>query len=78
MLPRGSDPVAIRTVVESSLLASVDYSSNQTLHLNFRSGSTYRYFDVPHAVVQELIAAESKGAYFNQHIRNRFPYHRLS
>lgn len=78
MSPRGSEPTAVHAVVESSLLASVEYSSDQSLDLKFRSGSTYRYFAVPHAVVEELIAAESKGAYFNQRIRNRFPYQRLS
>jgi hypothetical protein len=27
-------------------------------------------------VVEEFIAAESKGAYFNRHVRDRFPYQR--
>jgi hypothetical protein len=78
MLPRDSEPTVVHAVVESSLLASVEYACDQTLDLTFRSGSSYRYFAVPHAVVDELIAAESKGAYFNQHIRNRFPYQRLA
>jgi hypothetical protein len=29
-------------------------------------------------VVRHLLAAPSKGAFFNQHIRNRFPYQRLA
>jgi len=29
---------------------------------------------VPAKTYQELLWAESKGAYFNHHIRNRFPY----
>ena len=63
--------------VESSLLSSVEYSSDQTLELKFRSGVSYRYFTVPATVVEGFIAAESKGAYFNRHVRNRFPYQRL-
>jgi len=72
-LGRGCEAV---TLVESSLLSSIGYSSDQTLELKFRSGVTYRYFAVPEMVVEEFIAAESKGAYFNRHVRNRFPYQR--
>ncbi len=48
------------TLVESSLLTSIGYSTDQTLELKFRSGVTYRYFAVPEVVV--------KG--------DRFPYQR--
>jgi hypothetical protein len=68
----------MQTLVESSLLSSIEYSSNQTLELTFRSGVSYRYFAVPQTVVEGFIAAESKGAYFNRHVRDRFPYQRLS
>ena len=67
----------MQTLVESSLLSSIEYSSDHTLELRFRSGITYRYFAVPQTVVEGFIAAESKGAYFNRHVRNRFPYQRL-
>ena len=67
-----------RTAVVSSLLSSMAYSIEATLDLEFRSGAIYRYFAVPRAVVQALIAADSKGAYFNRHIRNRFRYQRLA
>lgn len=68
----------MQALVESSLLSSIEYSSNQMLDLTFRSGVTYRYFAVPQTVVEGFIAAESKGAYFNRHVRDRFPYQRLS
>ncbi len=68
----------MQTLVESSLLSSIEYLSNRTLELAFRSGVTYRYFAVPQTVVEGFIAAESKGAYFNRHVRDRFPYQRLS
>ena len=68
----------MQALVESSLLSSIEYSSNQMLELTFRSGVTYRYFAVPQTVVEGFIAAESKGAYFNRHVRDRFPYQRLS
>lgn len=78
MLPRGSDRVALHVAVESSVLVSLAYAGDQTLELTFRSGSRYRYFDVPQAVVDQLLAAESKGAHFNRNIRDRFPYQRIS
>ena len=67
-----------RTAVVSSFLSSMGYSLDATLDLEFRTGAIYRYFAVPHAVFQDLIAAESKGAYFNRHVRNRFRYQRLA
>jgi hypothetical protein len=68
----------VPTAVESSLLSAIGYSINATLDLEFRNGAIYRYFAVPQAVFEELIAAESKGAYFNRSIRNHFPYRRLA
>jgi len=73
-----SGPSAVRTPVESSVLASIEYSNDQTLKLYFRSGATYRYFEVPESVVEGLLAHESKGSYFNRHVRNRFRYQRVS
>lgn len=69
---------AVRIPVQSSLLTSLAYSIDATLDLDFRTGAVYRYFAVPPAIVAAFIAAESKGAYFNRHIRDRFRYHRLA
>lgn len=68
----------VRTAVESSVLSSVGYSTDATLELEFRSGAIYRYFAVPPAVFEDLIAAKSKGVYFNRHVRDRFRYRRLA
>lgn len=68
----------MQILIESSLLSSIEYSSDHTLELTFRSGATYRYFAVPETVVEGFIAAESKGTYFNRHVRNSFPYERRS
>lgn len=68
----------VRTAVESSILSSVGYSTDATLELEFRSGAIYRYFAVPRPVFEELIAAESKGVYFNRYVRDRFRYQRLA
>jgi lysyl-tRNA synthetase class 2 len=67
-----------RIAVVSSLLASMRYSSRATLDLEFCSGAIYRYFTVPRAIVDGLRTADSKGAYFNRFIKDRFPYQRLA
>ncbi|HLE20414.1 MAG TPA: KTSC domain-containing protein [Vicinamibacteria bacterium] len=72
-----SRPEVLRTAVESSLLSSIDYSIDATLELEFRSGAIYRYFAVSQTVFERLTAAESKSAYFNRNVRNRFRYQRL-
>ena len=63
--------------LDSSLLKSAAYASDETLQLEFRQGTAYRYFDVPPAIFQNLITALSKGAYLNRNIRNSFRYQRL-
>jgi hypothetical protein len=42
-----------------------------------RSGPSYQYFDVPQQSYNQLLIAESKGAYFNAKIRNRFPCNQI-
>ena len=64
--------------LDSSVLASMTSAAEATLDLRFRSGTLYRYFSVPPHVLNGLIAAPSKGAYFNRHIRHRFRYQRLA
>lgn len=63
----------------STTLASAAYDpAFRRLEIHFRSGERYLYFQVPPHTYQQLIHAESKGAWFNRHIRNHFPYQHLS
>jgi hypothetical protein len=59
--------------LESSVFTAVAYRVGaEQLYLRFQEGKVYRYFACPRSVYKELLAAESKGRYFAQHIRNRF------
>lgn len=71
-------PQTLHSTVVSSLLTDVAYTAEATLELTFHGGATYRYFAVPRAVVQGLLAADSKGAYFNHYVRNRYSYQRVA
>jgi hypothetical protein len=71
MTPIQAGPVALN----SSLLASVDYDTGElVLQLEFRTGAIYRYFAVPATTYMHLLAAGSKGSYFNSSIRGHFRY----
>lgn len=62
-----------RKPVQSSDLASVGYDAKQrVLEIEFRSGGIYRYLEVPAAIHEQLLAAESKGRFFARHIRDQF------
>jgi KTSC domain-containing protein len=68
-----------RAPVHSSSIASVGYSmETATLEVEFRRGPTYQYFNVPPLPVLWLMAAPSKGAFFNQHIRTCYRYQRVA
>ena len=63
----------------SSVIESVRYdAAAHTLDVVFTSGRAYRYFAVPATVHAELLAADSKGRYFNEVIRPRYPYDELT
>jgi len=67
-----------RTSVTSSNLASVGYDAGtQTLEVEFQNGSVYQYFDVPQAVYDLLVGAESAGRLFNSEIRGNYRYARM-
>lgn len=64
-----------RTPVTSSNVASIGYDRDRmTLEVEFRDGSVYQYFDVPEAVYQEFMRAESKGRFMHTNIKNSYRY----
>ncbi len=62
--------------LESSALVSVWYDAKRrALRATFRdTGRTYIYEDVAPEEYDALMAAESKGAWFNLHIRDSHSY----
>lgn len=58
---------------ESNVIKSFDYDGeNQILRIEFKSGSVYKYHDLPQNVYQELKNAPSVGQYFNSQIREKY------
>lgn len=68
-----------RQPVVSSVLRSVGYEqATATLEIAFVTGGVYRYFEVPPSVHIGLMAAPSRGAYFQKHVRDAYRCVRLS
>jgi len=67
------------TPVNSSTLVTIGYDHDgELLQLEFcHSHAVYQYFAVPAAVHEALLAATSKGSYFNQAIRGRYHFIRV-
>jgi hypothetical protein len=66
------------TAVASTTLSTIGYDGiRNLLQLEFRSRAVYHYFGVPAAVHEALLDAPSKGSYFNQAIRGRYPFVRV-
>jgi hypothetical protein len=67
-----------RVDLKSTSLNAATYQEHSGfLDLELRSGAIYRYLGVPATTYEELLRAESKGRYFNQHIRNRFAFAKI-
>lgn len=61
--------------VDSSAIERISHDeATRLLHVRFVSGRCYAYSGVPRSVYHAFLAAESKGAFFNQHIRDLYPY----
>jgi len=64
-----------RIPVESSNIASIGFDEDtNTLEIEFHNGGVYQYFDVPFAVYDGLIEANSKGQYLAQQIKGQYRY----
>ena len=58
--------------VDSSAIRAVSYDGNRLFVQFHTSGTTYTHYHVPYRVYAGLMQAESKGAYYNRHIRGRY------
>jgi hypothetical protein len=64
-----------RTPVISSAIRSVGYdSASRELEVELVSGNIYLYRNVPPFMHEGLLAAKSKGTFFNKKIARRFEY----
>nr|WP_084407116.1 KTSC domain-containing protein [Pedobacter panaciterrae] len=62
----------------SSVIRHFNYVQNSsTLYITFLSGTAYKYKNVPLGIYDALIVADSKGRYFNSHIKNKFKYQKI-
>jgi hypothetical protein len=65
-------------IVTSSELHAIKYDDKTlVLEIHFRNGRMYRYTAVPESIYRALLAAESKGRFFNALIRDKYPYQRV-
>lgn len=64
--------------VHSSNVVAIGYDHEaRQLHVEFRGGSYYIYDEVPAQVHQELMAADSKGAFHANRIKNQYKYRKV-
>jgi len=64
--------------VISTTMRSVGYDEDRhLLEIWFQTGKLYKYKKVPADIFISLMQAESKGKYFNDHIRDIFPFQEI-
>jgi hypothetical protein len=60
--------------VISSAMTAVGYDpSSRRMKITFTQGHTYDFCRVPQHVYDGLMHAMSKGTYYNDHIKDRYP-----
>ena len=65
------------TFIVSSNIEAAAYQYG-SMFIRFKSGVSYRYDKVPHAVFIGLCEAESAGQYFHRKIRGVFEFQKLA
>jgi hypothetical protein len=71
-------PQIARRPVISSMMRSAGYDdAHAVLEIEFVTGRVYRYHAVPRREWTGLMEAESKGRYFDAHIRDKYPMRRV-
>jgi hypothetical protein len=71
-------PTSDRVNLNSSTLAAAAYDQTLArLELDFCDGTRYSYSGVDPEIFRSLLCADSKGRYFNRHIRGHFPHAKL-
>ena len=64
--------------VESPNVARVGYDNDaHTLHVEFKNGSAYQYFDVPRVIYEGILNTGSAGQYLSQVIKGSYRYARV-
>jgi hypothetical protein len=67
-----------REPVASSVIAAIGYDPKyQWLEVELKTGTLYLYREVPARIHQAFMAALSKGSFYNQRIRDDFPFVRV-
>ena len=62
----------------SSVISAISYdAATSTLRIIFVSGRIYDYKNVPAQVFNAMKTAFSKGIYFNQYIKDYYPFDKI-
>jgi hypothetical protein len=66
-------------MMPSTAIRSLSYDvTARELWVMFTTGRRYVYSDVPPEVYRAFFSATSRGTFFNQEIRDRYPYREIT
>jgi hypothetical protein len=66
------------TTTDSSMIKKAVYNfANNTLKIEFNSGTIYEYANMDPGTYDDFCKAESQGKFFNEKIKNNYPNSKL-
>jgi hypothetical protein len=66
------------TTVSSSNISAIGYNCEiEQLQVDFKSGTSYTYDNVPTRVFQDFLHSESKGKFLNNVIKNKYSFNKM-
>lgn len=68
----------IRVTFDSECLTYIEYDrTTRVLTVEFRTGRTYKYHNVPYRIVDRMRRSRSVGRYFVKNVRTVFTYEEI-
>lgn len=61
---------------ESSTINSIDHDGNKLI-VEFKSGGTYHYSDVPTDIFEQMKSASSKGKFLHANIKGKYSHAKI-
>lgn len=66
-----------KAVASSNILGIAYDEDTQEMQVEFTSGSTYKYDDVPQEIYEDFLGASSPGTFFANNIKGSYGYSRV-
>lgn len=68
----------VKSEVERTPFISDAFIRKGVLHIRMNGSNLYAYYNLPYSTIQDFLMSENRGVYFNQNIKGKYTYEKIS